>query len=150
MMTIGELMSEEMTNLFVVYALVVAGLFITGIVAAIIGIVIASIKMTAKEASIWNLVIKIAYIPAYVMMICCLGASMNIFLIWVSWIPVLFCILFIGMTGTVSIGTSVRCAREGKIKKSAAVAFSLLSYVFIADFIVAIVQVAISGKSHVR
>lgn len=112
--------------------------------------IISSTVMSFRESSIWNLVTKIIYLPAHIYLFSLGYVDSPVYsgffaLIWL----VLLCISFDLMTCSAAANIAA-CAKghdEGKLKLSTTIIMMILSYVYVADVICAIVQVA---KSKAR
>lgn len=117
-------------------------------VAVISGIIISSVKLSPKETSVWNLVIKILHLPAHAVCFLLHCGMMNPFLMLLSWLPAVVSIPLQAVSATMNIGTCINGLKNKKLKTKTAIIFALLSYVYIIDIVTAIMQVvSFSGKN---
>ena len=96
-------------------------------------------KWKSKTVMLINLLIKIIYIPVHFVLFLLIGAFGNPFLLILMPIPFIISIMFMGMTGTLSVAANINAYKSGNYKLSNAIIYSLLSYCYIVDIVVAII-----------
>jgi len=119
-----------------VYSLIAAGAMISGMV-------ISTFKLSVKEASIWNLIIKLLHLPAHAACFLLFCGMMNPFLMLLSWLPAIASIPLQFVSATTNVGTCINCRKNKKMETKTAVIFALLSYLYIIDIIIAVIQVVL-------
>lgn len=109
---------------------------------AVISTVLGAVKgkLEAKKLAKSNMIIKLVHIPAYIFhfvlgMIGLVASVWGIgFILW----AILIDILTIALTGTIGLSASICSKREGKITGSSCIKYSILSYIYCADVVCAV------------
>ncbi len=126
-------------------AVLLVGLCSTlGVASVIVADIISGFKLSPFEACVWNLVIRAGHLPAHLLCLLLFGGMMNPFLMLMSWIPLLLSICLQGIAGFASIGACISGGRKKIWHPGIAVLFGFLSFIYVLDFIVAIVMLVMA------
>lgn len=86
-----------------------------------------------------NLLVKFAYIPVHFILFLTISGMANPFLFAFMAVPFVISIIFMGITGIISLISIIKTYRKGIYKLSIAIIYALLSYCYISDIIIAII-----------
>lgn len=114
--------------------------------------IISSTIMSFRESSIWNLVTKIIYLPAhiYLFSLCSFGsAGFNGFVVLIWLILFLASFDLMRWTAAANIAACAKGHDDGKLKLGTTVIMMILSFVYVADIVVAVVQVVKSSRRKI-
>lgn len=105
-------------------------------------------KWDCRKMALWNMVIKLMQIPAYlgIFLLGIVSFSL-IFTIGVAGVLFLFDCASIFLTGMIGVGAVIRCCKSGVCRKTFSVLHGILQFVFCLDLISAILVFARS-KLH--
>lgn len=123
--------------------------FFVGIAISLITAILALTKKWDSESLIFaNMLVKLIQIPAYVL-IFALGivSMLTIFTFAFVIVYFLFDCMSVFMTGMIGMAGAVRANKEGKLTKASIVWFSIFSYIFCVDVIIAVIMFKKSKKS---
>ena len=112
------------------------------IMLVILNLIITIIVLAKKEfrsVQIINLILKIIYIPAHIFLIFLSSAMANPFLLLVMWIPIAISFALMGITGTVGLVGIIKGYLDKRYSLGGAIIFSILSYLYIFDIVIAII-----------
>ena len=100
----------------------------------------AIFSLDPETAALQNLIIKLSYLPAHLLMALITLGMMNPFLLLASWIPLFLSWCMIAYSGFGNIGACVNLLRRGKCSVKMSVLLCVLSFCFFGDIIGAAVQ----------
>ena len=129
-------MVEDSFAIVAITSIVMSFIYFIVFVATLICIVC---KWDSRSVMLINLLMKIIYIPVHSVLLLLAGAMANPFLLVLMPIPFFMSVVFMAMTGTISVAANVNFYRNGNYKFSRAFVYSLLSYCYVADIVVAII-----------
>ena len=124
-------------------------LCIAGIFACVSCNISALTGKSDVKPAVMNIVTKVCYIPAYVVLRYFFLGMLNPFLVIVSWIPLLISICTIVFSGFCNIEVCINLFRKGRCKLFPAVLLCLMGFIYILDIIGAVIQLIISLKKKV-
>lgn len=134
---------NELMSIFVIFTLI-------GALSIYARIIISATVMSFKESSIWNLINKLVYAPIhfYLILKCDFNEvfSNGYYLLFYV-LMLLFSNQLLEWSAASNISACAKGHDDGKLKLSTTIWMIILSYVYVADIICAIVQIK---KSSVR
>ena len=122
--------------IFATTSVIMSALFMLTAILAIIFIVF---KWNEKDALLFNLLVKIVYIPVHLILFVVMLGMGNPFLFMLMFIPLIISLMFMGITGTIALAGIISGYRIGIFKLSTSIIYGILSYCFIIYVIVAII-----------
>lgn len=123
---------------FMTYVMLTIIMIILFLIIYVITIIDMFRKWKLKTSMIINMLIKITYVPLHLILFIIMGAMANPFLFVLMPVPFIISVMLMGVTGTVSVVAIIKAYRNGNYKLSKAITYSLLSYCYIVDIIIAI------------
>ena len=111
---------------FMTFVIITIIMFIVFLIIYVIMIICMIFKWKPKTAMLINLLIKITYVPVHLILFLIMGGKANPFLVVLMPIPFIISIMFMGITGTVSLVAIIRAYKNGNYKLSKAIIYVLL------------------------
>ena len=123
---------------FLPFCLMAAIMIILFVVSIIMTVIDVISKWNSKTALLFNLLLKIIYVPVHIVLFLIMGGMGNPFLFLFMGIPLMISGMFMGITGTIAVVAIIKGYREEKYRLSKTIVYSILSYCYIADIVVAV------------
>lgn len=139
------------TNLekpFLPFVFMTATMTILFVVSLIMTVIDLISKWELKTSLLYNLWLKIVYVPIHLLLFLIIGGMGNPFLFLFMGIPFGMSCMLMGVTGTMAVIGIVKGFRNGNYKFGKAVVYSILSYCYIADIVVAVMAYSNNLKSE--